>query len=101
VLLASSPAYPHQSFRWGRHAYGVQFHLEVSQNMARQWLEVPEYAAALRDVLGPGAETQLIDEFAKYEGPLRKLGRVLFERWLDLFAGDAQRPGRQAVTTTH
>jgi GMP synthase (glutamine-hydrolysing) len=101
ALLASSPAYPHQAFRWGRHAYGLQFHLEVSQDMARQWLEVPEYAAALRDVLGPGAEARLIDEFAKYEGPLRKLGRTLFERWLDLFARDAQQSGRQAATTTH
>jgi NAD(P)-dependent dehydrogenase (short-subunit alcohol dehydrogenase family) len=85
----------------GRHAYGLQFHLEVSQDMARQWLEVPEYAAALRDVLGPGAEATLIDEFAKFEGPLRKLGRVLFERWLDLFAGEVQQSGRQAATTTH
>jgi GMP synthase (glutamine-hydrolysing) len=101
VLLASSAAYPHQAFRWGRHAYGLQFHLEVSQEMARQWLEVPEYAAALRDVLGPGAEVRLLDEFATYEAPLRKLGRVLFERWLDLFAGEAQQSDRQAATTTH
>jgi GMP synthase (glutamine-hydrolysing) len=101
VLLASSPAYPHQAFRWGRVAYGLQFHLEVSHDMARQWLEVPEYAAALREVLGAGAEVGLIDEFAKYEGQLRQLGRLLFERWLDLFAADAQHSGAKAATTTH
>jgi GMP synthase (glutamine-hydrolysing) len=101
VLLASSPAYPHQAFRWGRQAYGVQFHLEVSHDMARQWLEVPEYAAALRELLGPGAEVRLIDEFARHETELRKLGRILFARWLDLFAGDAQQSGSRAATTTH
>ena len=30
VRLAGSPAYPNQAFRFGRSAYGVQFHLEVS-----------------------------------------------------------------------
>lgn len=34
VRLASSPAYENQAFRVGR-AYGVQFHLEVSPEMAR------------------------------------------------------------------
>src|SRR5579859_5911304 len=34
VLLASSPAYAHQAFRWGRCAYAVQFHLEVTPRMA-------------------------------------------------------------------
>lgn len=29
VLLASSPAYPHQAFRLGPAAWGLQFHLEV------------------------------------------------------------------------
>jgi GMP synthase-like glutamine amidotransferase len=101
ALLASSPAYPHQAFRWGRYAYGLQFHLEVSEDMARQWLEVPEYAAALREVLGPGAEATLIDEFAKYERQLRKLGRLLFERWLDLFATRAQQSGGQNATTAY
>ncbi len=33
VRLAGSPAYPNQAFRWGRAAYGVQFHLEVTGDM--------------------------------------------------------------------
>jgi GMP synthase (glutamine-hydrolysing) len=84
VLLASSPAYPHQAFRWGRHAYGVQFHLEVSRDMAKAWLAVPEYAQALNEVLGPGSGAALIDQFGEYEARLRGQGRLLFERWLDL-----------------
>jgi GMP synthase (glutamine-hydrolysing) len=37
VLLAGSLAYPNQAFRWGAHAYGIQFHLEISPEMARAW----------------------------------------------------------------
>ena len=84
VLLASSPAYPRQAFRWGRRAYGLQFHLEVSEDMARQRLAVPEYANALKAVLGSGSEATLIKQFAEYEERLRGQGRLLFERWLDL-----------------
>ncbi|HKO75322.1 MAG TPA: hypothetical protein VJU01_08410 [Gaiellaceae bacterium] len=62
VLLAISPAYPHQAFRFDRAAYGVQFHLELSREMAAEWAGVPAYAEALTQVLGPGAETALVDE---------------------------------------
>jgi GMP synthase (glutamine-hydrolysing) len=58
-LLASSPAYAHQAFRWGRAAYGLQFHLEVSTEMAAEWAEVPTYAAALERVLGRGSLDRL------------------------------------------
>src|SRR2546430_7949806 len=34
---------------------GLQFHLEVSNEMAREWADVPAYAAALERVLGPGS----------------------------------------------
>ena len=54
VRLASSPAYANQAFRFER-AYGVQFHLEVSAEMAREWAEVPEYVASLERTLGAEA----------------------------------------------
>src|SRR5579872_2181479 len=47
VRLASSPAYPNQAFRWGQRAYAVQFHLEVTEGMACEWAEVPEYERSL------------------------------------------------------
>lgn len=37
VLLASSPAYPHQAFRLGRAAWGVQGHPEVTPEIAASW----------------------------------------------------------------
>jgi GMP synthase (glutamine-hydrolysing) len=86
VLLASSPAYPNQAFRWGRSAYGVQFHLELSREMAAEWANVPTYADALARVLGPGSATALLDQLGAQADELRAHGRRLFERWLDLFA---------------
>lgn len=82
VALASSPAYPNQAFRWGQQAYGVQFHLEVSVQMAREWAGVPAYAAALDDVLGPGSLPRLIDEMERHESSMRAQARRIFAQWL-------------------
>ncbi len=82
--LAASPAYVNQAFRFGERAYGVQFHLEVSAEMAREWSLVPEYAASLESVLGAGAAGRLIDELAVRSEELRDYARALFRRWLEL-----------------
>ena len=37
VHLAATPAFPHQAFRWGRSAYGLQFHVEVDRRLAEAW----------------------------------------------------------------
>jgi GMP synthase (glutamine-hydrolysing) len=86
VLLASSPSYPNQAFRWGRSAYGIQFHLELTREMAAEWTRVPAYADALERVLGPGSATALVDQLAARAGDLRAHGRQMFECWLDLAA---------------
>ena len=83
VRLAGSPAYPNQAFRV-RRAYGVQFHLEVSPQMAREWAEVPEYAESLEHVLGPGALDRLIEQLEEDADSMLGHARRLFERWLDV-----------------
>ena len=37
ALLASSPACPHQAFRLGSNAWGLQFHPEVTEQIIRIW----------------------------------------------------------------
>jgi GMP synthase (glutamine-hydrolysing) len=87
ALLAGSPAYPNQAFRFGSAAYGVQFHLEVSPALAREWADVPAYAESLERVLGPGALDRLLAELeARSDGVLSD-GRRLFERWLGAVHG--------------
>jgi GMP synthase (glutamine-hydrolysing) len=80
--LAGSPAYPNQAFRVGAAAYGVQFHLEVSSDLAREWAGVPAYAESLERVLGRGALDRLIAELEARADSLLSHGRRLFERWL-------------------
>jgi len=86
VRLAGSPAYPNQAFRFGEAAYGVQFHVEVSPDLAREWAAVPEYAAALERVLGPGALADLIARLESHAGEMLGLASRLFERWLGAVA---------------
>jgi GMP synthase (glutamine-hydrolysing) len=81
--LAGSPAYPNQAFRVGADAYGVQFHLEVSPALAREWADVPAYAESLERVLGEGALDRLIAELEARADGLLSHGRQLFERWLN------------------
>ena len=39
VHLAASRPFPHQAFRWGDRAYGLQFHVEVDRDLAAAWQE--------------------------------------------------------------
>jgi GMP synthase-like glutamine amidotransferase len=81
VVLASSPAYAHQAFRW-RNAIGLQFHIEVTQSMADEWARVPAYAASLEAALGPGALPHLLAEVSSEVNAMNESARLLFERFL-------------------
>jgi GMP synthase-like glutamine amidotransferase len=82
VRLARSPAYENQAFRF-ENAYGVQFHLEVSPEMAREWAEVPEYVASLERTLGAAQAPEFLASIEERADEMRAAGRTLFERWLD------------------
>ena len=55
TVLVSSNVCPIQAFRYGEHAYGMQFHVEVTGETVRNWAEIPEYSCALTNALGPEA----------------------------------------------
>jgi GMP synthase (glutamine-hydrolysing) len=84
VRLAGSVEYPNQAFRWGSRAYGIQFHIEVSVEMAREWATVPAYSDYLDRVLGPGSLPKLVGELESEAPAIRANGRRIFERFLDL-----------------
>ena len=84
VLLASSQAAPNQAFRYGDVAYGIQFHLEVTPEMAEQWAGVPEYSAALTATLGEeGGKAFLADAVERHD-ELGGQAQLLIGAWLDL-----------------
>ncbi|WP_239003064.1 type 1 glutamine amidotransferase [Rhodovastum atsumiense] len=61
VVLAGNAACPVQAIRWGRHAYGVQYHVEITPRTVPDWQAIPEYAASLQAALG-------VDGAARLEG---------------------------------
>lgn len=82
VLLASSDAYENQAFAVGP-AYGLQFHIEIGAELAREWGHVPAYADSLERIMGKGALRRLLAEVQSHEDSMRQLARELFARWLD------------------
>ena len=85
TLLASSPAYPNQAFRIGR-SYALQFHIEVSPELATEWGEVPAYAQSLESTLGPGALDRLLAGVEEHADVTLPLARRLFGNWLERVA---------------
>ena len=83
TLLMSSPAYPHQAFRVGECAWGIQFHVETPPEMVTRWAE--QETAALR-AIGMDAQAVLdrtlpeLDEVEEVWGEvLRRFARLAIE----------------------
>ena len=82
--LARSPLASNQAFRVGERAYGVQFHLEVTGAMAREWGRSPPTAARLRETLGEERGAAFIADVERRGGELHPGARRLFANWLDI-----------------
>lgn len=85
-LLATGETFPHQAFRYGRNAFALQFHPEVTREMMSVWIVRGAHRFGL-----PGAqagETHLAG-WERYDGAV--------DRWLDRFLetwlGDAPAGG--------
>jgi GMP synthase (glutamine-hydrolysing) len=81
ALLASSPGCSNQAFAVGR-AYGLQFHLEVSQQLAAAWLRDPAYVRELARARGADGPSALELELPELDA-VTPLARLLFGRWIE------------------
>jgi GMP synthase-like glutamine amidotransferase len=84
VHLARSEQIANQAFRAGERAYGVQFHLEVTGEMAREWASVPAYRDSLAATLGPERGAAFIADVERRAEEMHPVARRLFANWLDL-----------------
>ncbi len=77
VVLASNDACRVQAFRVGATAYGLQYHVELTDLTVPEWKSIPAYAASLEEALGAdGAATLEADVAAKlpaFNAAARKL----------------------------
>jgi len=81
TLLASSSSTKYQIFKYKKHAYGIQFHIEVKNNTVSDWGCVPEYKSALEKQLGKGA-LEKFDKEAKINiAAMNKYSSILYKNF--------------------
>jgi GMP synthase (glutamine-hydrolysing) len=78
-LLALGPIFPNQAFRYGPHAYGIQFHPEVTAQVLTRWIK--EAGHMLIEPGAHSAERQLADT-QRYDAPMSRWLDRFFDRWL-------------------
>jgi GMP synthase-like glutamine amidotransferase len=76
--LASSELYQNQILHVGKRAYGIQFHLEVTEEMVREWIELSEEELQAFKI----DPRVIIKETPGNIGPLHRYGDAVFSRFL-------------------
>ena len=88
TLLASSTRYPHQAFRLGTRAWGLQFHVEATEQMVRGWAE--ESRAGLEEI---GVDVDALLARTLVELPdVAELWQPVVERFAAVVRGEDPRP---------
>lgn len=59
IILASSEACSVQAMRVGKHAWSMQYHVEVEPDTVENWAEIPAYYEALISTLGEDGYTTM------------------------------------------
>jgi GMP synthase (glutamine-hydrolysing) len=84
TLLATSETTTNQAFRYGQHAYGLQYHIELNSDMFDLWLGYPEFKKAIISSIGIDAYTYIERERHAQYGIYRDHTRTLFENFLKI-----------------
>ena len=84
TLLASSPETKYQIFKYQKHAYGIQFHIEIKDTTVREWGCVPEYKSALEKQLGQGALKKFDADAKNNMSNMNKYSKILYENFKKL-----------------
>jgi GMP synthase (glutamine-hydrolysing) len=82
ILLATHANTKNQAFRYGRRAYGLQYHIELDEDTLNFWLYEPSLKESIIEVMGLEAY-QAIDQERPLSFPLYQQHTVLlFENFL-------------------
>ena len=79
TVLATSPACAIQAFRYGAHAWGLQYHVEATNSTVEDWAAIPEYAKALERALGAGAVDGLRDTVGREMPRFNAHARTIYD----------------------
>jgi len=61
-LIATSSPVSHQAFRYGEKVYGLQFHLEVTEEMIQEWVETYEEEFKGPQASPPSSKAEIMNE---------------------------------------
>jgi GMP synthase-like glutamine amidotransferase len=81
VRLAQNDVCANQAFRIGRHAFGLQFHVETNAALVRTWAE--EDSDFVRSALGPGGPASIVATCESAVAQMRGTGDRLIGNILD------------------
>ena len=82
VQLATNARTQNQAFRYGRHAYGTQYHIELTPGMLDVWLYYPEYRGEIVRVLGEEAAEKFVRDRERLYPLYREHTRIMYENFL-------------------
>ena len=77
VRLAGSELFPNQAFRYGKRAYALQFHLEVTEDIIKNWIKHgEEELKPLKGIIDP---KKIVDDNKKYIQGFEERGRQFYK----------------------
>ncbi len=80
-LLATAQGCPHQAIKVGANAYGLQFHVEVTDKSIKEWCD--EYCQ--HDLPGrPEHAQNMLNDYVRYEQQFRSQANRLYENFLGI-----------------
>ena len=84
VSLAKSEVCAVQAFRVGRHAYGLQYHVELTPTTVADWGAVPAYQDSLNRALGSHGLAPFAAEAARNMPSFNRDARILYDNFMAL-----------------
>ena len=81
-VLAASPACAVQAIGLGRHAWGLQYHVELTEATVPEWGCVPEYAESLKATLGAEALAGFTAAAAENMPAFNRDARTLYDNFM-------------------
>ncbi|MBI5132650.1 MAG: type 1 glutamine amidotransferase [Rhodopseudomonas palustris] len=88
-VLARNDACAVQAFRFGAMAYGIQYHVELTDVTVPEWQQIPAYAASLETALGPERAARLADDTRKLLPDFAAAARQLNDNFLKVVTASA------------
>lgn len=83
VRLASSELFPNQAFRVGENAYAFQFHIEVTEAIIKEWIEINgTELEGVRDYID---SKKVLAESKQKASELKKLADNIYKGLFDIF----------------